>query len=305
MTRLIKIEIIAAVLILIIFIVSWFLKPIVRNNIQSSPETNQGKISIVATMYPLGFLAERVGGNNVTVKVITPPGAEPHDFEPTPQDIVEAKKSKIFMLNGKSLDVWAENVSRSLVESGTKIINLSNFAPPSEDPHLWLDLDVMKKATDALAVLLSEINPANKKIYVANAESLKQDFIDIDDKYIQALKSCELHDIVVSHDAFGYLADRYDFQTINIAGLSTEEEPSAKHLSEITDSVRKKNIKYIFFETLVSPKLSELIANETNTKTLVLNPIESLIEEEIRQGKNYLTIMTENLTNLRQAMLCR
>ncbi|MFH1620876.1 MAG: zinc ABC transporter substrate-binding protein [Patescibacteria group bacterium] len=262
------------------------------------------RIAVTATIYPWAFVAERVGGDRVTVTVTTPAGAEPHDYEPTPRDIADAKNSKIFILNGLGMDAWAERILPEMQSAGIQTVKISNLTQTSEDPHIWLNLDVMNKAASKLAEILSQVDPTNKDFYTVNAEQLKTDLALMDDKYKNKLQNCDLRFIIVSHEAFGYLAKRYDINAINIAGLSAEEEPSAKHLSEITDLVKEKGIRYIFFETLVSSKLSEVIASETKAETLVLNPIEGLSENEISEGKDYLMVMADNLVNLQRAMLC-
>ena len=110
---------------------------------------------------------------------------------------------------------------------------------------------------------------------------------------------------MASHAAFGYLAERYNINVISIAGISPEEEPSPKRMAEIAQLAKQKNIKHIFFETLVSPKLSETIAREIGAETLVFNPLEGLTNEEIATGEDYISVMEKNLVNLRTALICK
>ena len=120
----------------------------------------------------------------------------------------------------------------------------------------------------------------------------------------RSLSVCEKQDVIVSHDAFGYLAREYNFNTIAIAGISPDEEPSSKTLATLTKIALSKNIKHIFFETTVSPKLSETIAREIGGSVLVLNPLESLTQHEVQLGEDYVTVMKTNLENLRTALIC-
>ncbi|MHB1118267.1 MAG: metal ABC transporter solute-binding protein, Zn/Mn family, partial [Minisyncoccota bacterium] len=126
----------------------------------------------------------------------------------------------------------------------------------------------------------------------------------LDQRFYEGLQGCEKHDIIVSHEAFGYLARRYGFNTISIAGISPDEEPSPRSLAELVNTARAKGVPYVFFETTASPRLSETIAREIGVQTLVLNPLESLTVSEIQSGEDYHSVMEKNLTNLRKALIC-
>ena len=126
----------------------------------------------------------------------------------------------------------------------------------------------------------------------------------MDTEYKQGLSSCEGKNIITSHAAFGYLAAAYGLNQVPIAGLSPDAEPSPRQLADIAKFAKDNQVKYIFFESLVSPKLSQTIATEVGAQTLVLNPIEGLSEEEMSHGKTYFSVMQDNLTNLRTALQC-
>lgn len=127
----------------------------------------------------------------------------------------------------------------------------------------------------------------------------------LDKDYRSGLSKCNKKDIITSHAAFGYLAKEYGFNQLAIAGLSPDEEPTLQTLKNISDFAKKNNVQYIFFESLVSPKLSETIANEVGAKTLVLNPLEGLSIQDIAEGKNYFTEMRSNLNQLKIALQCQ
>lgn len=266
-------------------------------------------ISVVATIYPYGFLAERIGGDLVSVRVMTPPGAEPHDYEPTPRDIMTTRSSRLFLLNGEGIDAWAERIEPDLADSGVETLTLSSLAERTEattqDPHVWIDPLFMIAATRHIADALVRIDPTNTATYRANAEALTAELQDLDAAYRTGLADCDVRDIIVSHDAFARLSSRYGFTAIGITGFSPDEEPSAKRLGEIVDLTRQKGIRVIFFETLISPKMSETLAAETGANVLPLNPLEGLAEAELDRNDTYLSVMRENLTNLRTAMVCR
>jgi len=287
------------------------------------PEKTQqdgGKIKIVASFYPLAEFARQVGGENVEVTNLVPAGTEPHDFEPTPKDISTLKSADIFIYNGGGLEKWVERISDSIASDKQKIIQMSsNFtllpfssetasnageAATTQDPHIWLNPVNSKKMVEVIRDALINKDPANSAAYNANTESYLAQLDKLDNEYRQGLKTCQSNEIVTTHAAFAYLAQQYNLKQTAIAGLSPDEEPSPKKLGEIATLAKAKNIRYIFFETLVSPKLAETVANEIGAQTLVLNPLEGLSDQEIQAGKNYITVMEENLTNLRLALNC-
>ncbi len=287
------------------------------NKIQTEPESNDAKpkLNITASFYQLAELAQNIGGNLVNVTNITPAGAEPHEYEPTGQDIAQVYNSSILLINGNGLDPWGEKIENDLANRGITVVNMSNYldsiVDTSEDdhggydPHFWLDPKLTQKQANIIAEVFAKIDPNNAQEYFKNRDFYKGELENLDKEYSVALSDCKQNTIVTAHNAFNYLAARYNLNTLYIKGLSTEEEPSPKTIAKVTNQAKAKGIKYIFFETLVDPKLSETIAKEIGAETLVLNPIEGLTQEELTQGKNYISLMKENLNNLKIALACQ
>lgn len=287
----------------------------------SNVSKEKSSVKVVASFYPLAEFAKQVGGNNIEVINIVPPGVEPHDFEPTPQDITKVYSADIFVFNGSGFDPWAEKIAPELKKRGIAVIHMTEHFDLLEskdvhegeegheeenmDPHIWLDPVLAKKEIEIIRDTLKEADPGNSSAYESNANNYLAKLSELDEKYRAGLANCAIRDAVASHAAFGYLAKRYNLNIVNIAGLSPEEEPSPRKIAEVAEFARTTNIKYIFFETLVSPKLAETIANEIGAQTLVFNPLEGLTDEELKSGKNYISVMEENLTNLRRALLCQ
>jgi len=281
-----------------------------------SRQTPIKQINVVASFYPLYEFAKHVGGNNVEVTNITPAGAEPHDYEPSPQDIAKIYKAQLFIFNGNGVDSWGDRIQRDLESKGVEVLKISDHVkslqtnppgavkPSGYDPHYWLDPIHAEKQTDLIADALIKIDGRQAE-YHQNRDRFKRQLADLDRQYKAGLARCRLREIVVSHNAFNYLANRYHLSILYISGITPDEEPSPSRMAEIVTFARQKNIKYIFFETLVSPKLADTIASEIGAKTLVLNPIEGLTDQEIAQGKNYISVMEDNLANLRTALQCR
>jgi zinc transport system substrate-binding protein len=174
-----------------------------------------------------------------------------------------------------------------------------------QDPHFWLDPVLAQKIVTNIRDGLAKADPSNKDYYARNASAYNAKLAQLDTDYRQGLANCSIHTVISSHDAFSYLGRRYGLTIASIAGLSPDEEPSAGKLAELSRLVRDQGITYVFFESLVSPRLADTIAAETNAKTLVFDPVEGLSNEDQKQGKNYLSVQRENLANLRTALACQ
>ncbi|NBS41604.1 ABC transporter substrate-binding protein, partial [bacterium] len=190
-----------------------------------------------------------------------------------------------------------------------EMASVMNTIPTTEegnafDPHFWLDPKLAKAEIALIRDTLMDADPANAKAYAANAAAYTETLAKIDAAYETGLSACKNPTVVTSHAALAYVAKEYGFDVISIAGLSPDEEPSAGRLAEIAAMVKAKKIGYIYFETLVSPKLAQTIAEEVGAQTLVFNPLEGLTEEETAAGKTYVSVMEENLANLKTGMMC-
>jgi zinc transport system substrate-binding protein len=280
-------------------------------------------IRAAASFYPLAEFAKQVGQDRVGVTNLTPAGAEPHDFDPSPQDIITLQNSRVFIYNGAGLEAWVDRVLPELQRRAVVTVNASQGIPllsgipeqstdiqPSPDPHLtdphfWLDPTLAAQEVNSIKEGLIKADPGQRDFYEVNAAAYQQKLGELDQEFSQGLAHCERQEIVTSHAAFGYLARHYHLTMISIAGLSPDAEPSPQRLAKIAEFARQHQVAYIFFETLVSPRLSETIAREVGAKTIVFNPLEGLSKEELAQGKNYLSIQRENLHNLKIALACR
>lgn len=262
------------------------------------------RMLVSASFYPLAFLAQEIGGNKVDVFTVTKTGTEPHDYEPTAQDIVRITESRILLLNGARLEPWKDNILRIANKETTTVVIMSEWMEETNDPHFWLSPKLMKTMAEKVSKAMQEADTKNASYYSENESALQEKLTALDKDFTEGFSSCGKRDIVTSHDAFGYLARAYGLRQIPIAGLSPDAEPSPKTLADISVFVRKNGIQYIFFESLTSPKLSETLAKETGAKTLVLNPLEGLTKDELSAGKNYISEMRNNLTNLQIALEC-
>ncbi len=280
----------------------------------------EGKPRIIATFYPLAEFSRMAGGEAVEVSSIVPSGIEPHEYEPTPRDLISIEQADIFVMNGAGMDPWAENLARSLRGKGVIVIDASRSvsllvkeeheeeteeARGTYDPHFWLDPVFAAGIVGSIRDALSGKYPAHTEAYESSAAEAMSGLAALDAEYRTTLSSCVRHEVIASHNAFAYLSERYGFTAHSISGLSPEMEPSAGRMADLVDLAKKENIRYIFFETLVSPKVSETLAREIGAETLVFDPLEGLSPEAVARGEDYFSVMRENLANLSKALECK
>jgi zinc transport system substrate-binding protein len=255
-------------------------------------DSGSDKTDVVASFYPLAWAAEQVGGDSVSVSNLTPTGAEPHDAELTARDVERIRSADVVLYLGAG---FQPAVEAAVENADGEVVDLLEDTVGG-DPHVWLDpvrFEAMAKRTaDALGDS-------------ADAARLVEQLEALDEEFQTGLEDCRRRELVTSHDAFGYLARRYDLKTVPIAGISPEAEPTPKQLETVIRQVKESKATTVFFETLLSPRLAETVARETGARTDVLNPIEGLTEEELERGETYVTVMRDNLEALRKALGCR
>ena len=253
---------------------------------------NSGKRTIVAAFYPLAYAAERIGGQNFAVENLTPPGAEPHDLELTPREVARIEKAEVVLYLSHG---FQPAVSKAVEQArGTRIDVLAGLPLHGNDPHVWLDPVLFARIARRIGTALHR--PAGG--LVADLQQLDRDYRD-------GLRNCKRHEIVTSHEAFGYLAARYSLKQVAITGVAPESEPTPRQLAHVIQVVRQTRATTVFFETLVSPRLAQTVAREVGARTAVLDPIEGLTPAEQKRGENYVTLMRRNLAALRKALGCR
>ncbi|HVM17416.1 MAG TPA: zinc ABC transporter substrate-binding protein [Gaiellaceae bacterium] len=265
--------------------------------------------SVAAAFYPLAFAAERVGGRGVDVRNLTPPGAEPHDVELSARDVERIRAAGVVLYLGGGFQpaleravAGADGTTVDLLEA-VELLPLSHGHAHGEeeaeatlDPHVWLDPLRYAAIVREIGIVLDARS---------RAEELAAELRGLDREFREGLADCARREIVTSHAAFGYLADRYELEQIAIAGLSPEAEPSARDLERIVEEVREHRATTVFAETLVSPRVAETVAREAGARTAVLNPLEGLTADERARGDDYFDVMRANLETLREALGCR
>lgn len=289
-----------------------------NNSTREQTNYHPNKISVYTSIYPMYDFTKKIGGDRINLTNLVPSGTEPHDWEPAPGDIAKLEKADVLIYNGAGMEEWIDDILGSInnknlitIETSKEISLLENAHQEQDennhedlkyDPHVWLNPMNAKKQMEAIKDALVKADPANKNYYENNftENSIKLD--QLDKEYKDTTASFTRKDLVVAHEAFGYLCNAYGLNQVGISGLSAESEPTPARMAEVARFARKNNVEYIFFEELVSPRVAQAIANEVGAKTEMLNPLEGLKQDDIDAGKEYFSVMRDNLATLSKAL---
>ncbi|WP_246006984.1 metal ABC transporter substrate-binding protein [Actinomadura pelletieri] len=282
-------------------------------------EVPPGKTAVIASFYPVAWLAERVGGDAVHVRTLTEPGAEPHDLELTARQVARVEDADLAVyVRGvqPAVDEAVRGHAKGRSLDATSLVK--TLPPPDEtddeeahdgirhdeashDPHVWLDPSRMATVATALGARLAAADPAHAADHRRRAASTAAELTALDRRFTAGLASCARRDIITAHAAFGYLADRYALRQIPVAGVDPASEPSPRRMADLSRRVVATGATTIFTETLASPKVARSLAREAGVRTAVLDPAEGV---EDGSSDDYLTIMQGNLRTLRAALEC-
>ena len=286
-------------------------------------QTGQKKLNIVTTLFPLYDFTRNIAGDKAQVKLLLPPGVEPHSFEPKPGDMLRINNADIFIYTGKFMEPWVENILKGVDRNKLIVVDTSKGIALNEgsedkkdhdhkhvhgkiDPHIWLDLSNAGKMIDNILDGLIERDVANRDFYTKNAWEYKIKLSEIDAKYRKTLSTCKKNTFVHGgHFAFGYLARRYGLQYVAAYHGSPDAEPTPKRLIELKNKLKQCDIKYIYYEELILPKVSEVISRETGATMLKLHGAHNISKEDMDKGLTFLDVMEENLKNLKVGLECR
>jgi zinc transport system substrate-binding protein len=259
------------------------------------------RITVVASFYPLAFVAEEVGGGLIEVDNLTPAGAEPHGAELAASQIRALADADLVLYLGSGFQPAVEEAVGSL---DVPVADALATQPGSNgeqgfDPHVWLDPQRTAAIVRLVRDRLAAVDPEHAPAYERNADRIEARLDELDHAYRTGLADCERDSIVTSHEAFGHLAAAYGLQHVGISGIDPEAEPSPQGLTEAVDFVNERRLTTVFFEVLMPPVVAETIADETDTRIARLDPIES----PPRSG-DYFTAMRMNLDEIREGLGC-
>ncbi|TLS46389.1 zinc ABC transporter substrate-binding protein [Streptomyces montanus] len=281
---------------------------------------SSGKLDVVASFYPMQYLAEQIGGDDVSVTTLTEPGQEPHDLEISAKQTAQLQEADAVLYLKNLQPTVDEAVAQS--EVGTKIdaATLTSLEEHGnevgghaaehdahegeeehgKDPHLWLDPVKYAEVAEGVGKAFEKADPDHAATYKKNTAALVKKLNDLDTQYKDGLRNTKTKVFITTHAAFGYLAERYGLTEEAINGLDPESEPSAGRVKDLEKMAKADGVSTVFYETLVSDKTAKTIAKDANLRTDVLDPIEGITEKS--RGDDYIAVMESNLKALQSAL---
>lgn len=295
---------------------------------QSKTTSQPQRPVVVTTLFPLYDFARSIAGDRMEVQLLLPPGVEPHHFEPRPEDLARIHRSALFVYIGPFMEPWADRVINGLDRQKVKVVaaaeGISLLPAPghsgkehaghnhghrqqaaSHDPHIWLDFAIDQAMVARLLEAFIAADPAGAAQYRERAAALTGQLVSLDERYKAGLANCKSRVLLHGgHAAFGYLTKRYNLDYQPAAGVTAELEATPKRLAELVRVIREKQVKAIFTEELVTPRVARTIAGETGATVLMLYAAPNLAPEQMAQGVTFFQLMEENLKNLQIGLAC-
>jgi len=286
-----------------------------------SNPNQDGKIQVVTSFRPFTLLVGPIGGDHVTITQILPPGADPHEYEPTPNDAVALKDGRIFFYAGPSLEPWAADLATSSNPDIQRVTfadaipepvydqmksQYANFPDMTQDPHLWLSPQLTEYYADYVARRLSETDPQNASDYQNNAAVFEKRLQQLDSDYSEGFSNCTTRSFLSSHSFLGYIASAYNLTQISISGMSPDAQPSLKQMSAVIEESKAHNVRGILTEPDEAEDLSKSISAELSLPVYYITTMEVLPAGPLTEDDtDYVAIMENNLHEMKKAMLCQ
>ena len=271
-------------------------------------ESDNNKIKIISTIFPMYDFAKNIGGDKVDVSILLPPGGESHSFEPTPMDIVNISESDLFIYNGGHSDHWIEEMLKSLDKAPETFVNF-DFVEEIEgdhdaDEHVWTTPENAKAISFGICEALCQISPENEEYFRLNYESFAKDLENLDKEFSQVCKTAKRKTVVFGDKfPFRYFTDEYDLEWYSAyTDCSGEAEPSAHLVAEITDVVKEKKIPVVFHIEFSNKKVAESIAEAADVETAELHSCHTVTKQQLDENVTYIDLMQKNLDVLKDAL---
>jgi len=272
----------------------------------------QSRLKVITTLFPQYDFARAICRDKADVYLLIPPGVEPHEYEPKPSDIVKINQADVFIFTNPYMEPWAAGIVKGISPKRLMVINASKdvkFIKSAQgivDPHVWLDLSNAKVMVKNIADALIAKDPKNAEFYQTNAEEYNKKLDGIDNRFRDELGRCRKGVFIsAGHSTFGYFAKRYGLTYLcGYTGYSPDSEPTPRAVMELIRDAKKNGLKYVYYEELLSPKLAQTIAQEAGAGTLSLNGAHNVSKKDLDSGVTFLSIMEENLVNLKKGLEC-
>ncbi|HFU4458869.1 TPA: ZinT/AdcA family metal-binding protein [Streptococcus suis] len=284
----------------------------------STAPQEDGKLDIVTTFYPVYEFTKQVAGDEANVDLLVKAGTEVHGYEPSAKDIARIQEADVFVYENENMETWVHDIEDSIDTEKVAVISATEgmlLLPGGEeeheghdhseeehshayDPHVWLSPERAITLVETIRDGLIAQYPDKKAVFEENAIAYIEKLTDLDAKYFETLSAAKQKYFVTQHTAFAYLALDYGLKQVSITGVSADEDPTPTRLAELTNYIKQYGVKYIYFEENASKSVAETLAKETGVQLDVLNPLESLTDEAMKNGEDYISVMEDNLTAL-------
>lgn len=290
---------------------------------------SSGKLDVVASFYPMQYLAEQIGGGHVAVDTLTKPGVEPHDLELKPKQIGELGEADVILYLKGIQPAVDDAIAQAGVENTVDAATLTKLEAHGDevghehegeehageeagheghdhsteagtDPHIWLDPVKYAEVAKGVGTALEKADPANAADYEKNTDALVKKLGALNTEFETGLENTATKTFITTHSAFGYLAERYGLDQEGITGIDPESEPSPARIKELQDKAKKEKVTTVFFETLTSDKTAKTLAGDAGLTTDVLDPLEGITDKS--KGDDYIEVMQSNLAALKKAL---
>ncbi len=291
-------------------------------------------LQVITTLFPLYDFARTIAGGKAQVTMLLPPGVEPHTFEPKPEDMIRISHAGLFIYTSKYMEPWAEKIITGIDNKFLRVVNagerVTYRAGADEDdhdhdhdhkaggehghdhdhkgmdPHIWLDFANAALIVDTILDGFIAADPANGALYRQNAETLKTRLAALDERYRNSLAGCSTRKLLHGgHYTFGYLAHRYKLDYHALSGISSDSEPSAVRMAALIREIKSSGTEFLFAEELLSPRLTETLAQEAGVGVLMLHGAHNLSRADMSRGVTFFDLMERNLEQLKKGLKCR
>ncbi len=288
------------------------------------------RLQVITTLFPLYDIARSIAGEKAEVLLLLPPGTEPHNYEPRPDDIVRINRAGLFIYTNRYMEPWAEKLIQGTNSQGPTVVDASagltlvaaggeshddEHADVGEvgkdhagrmDPHVWLDLENAVRMVDTILAGFVAKDSVNRPYFESNAAAYRLKLLALDHRYKVTLGNCRTRTLLHGgHYAFGYLARRYGLAYLAATGVTADSEPTPARLAELVKKIRSLGLKTIFAEELVSPRVADTIADETGAQVLKLHAGHNISRDELARGVTFPLLMEDNLATLAKGLQCR
>lgn len=316
----------AGILLSLVLLLAGILTGCRADSVRTEPE--EGKISVVTTIFPQYDFVRQIAGDRVDLKMLLKPGEETHSYEPTPQDIIAIQNSDLFIYVGGENDAWVEDILDSMPETDMKTLKLTDCVDVLEeehvegmqdrdgheheeedsvheiDEHVWTSPVNAAKIVERIKNLLVRIDPVNAKSYEADAASYEEKLSDLDKEFRSVTDRAERRMVIFGDRfPFRYFAEEYGLEYYAaFPGCASDTEPSAATMAFLINKVREEKVPAVLKMELSNENIADAIAEATGTEVRTFYSCHNLSAEEFEKGATYLSMMQKNVETLKEVL---